>query len=72
MAQAQEPNNPLFAVRVNGADLPAGARTLINSVTVEESLDRAGACALELSDWDMNTQRVKWADDALFDPGATI
>ena len=70
--QRQAASAPAFAVRVNGSDLPPNARGEVTRLIVEESLDSAGTFAIELSNWDMDTQRVKWSDAALFQPGGVV
>jgi phage protein D len=73
MAQQQQAaTTPSFTVRVNGSDLPPDARGEVAKVIVEESLDSAGAFAIELNNWDMDAQQVKWSDDALFQPGGVV
>jgi uncharacterized protein len=63
---------PSFTIRVNGSDLPPAARGEVTKVTVEESLDSAGTFAIELSNWDMDAQRVTWSDAELFQPGGVV
>jgi phage protein D len=73
MAQEQQAaSTPAITVRINGNDLPPAVRGEITRVVVEENLDSAGTFALELSNWDMDQQRVKWSDDDRFQPGGVV
>jgi phage protein D len=72
MSQEAPASAPSFAVRVNGADLPLEARVAVTGIAVEDSLDSAATFAIELDNWDMDTQRVRWSDDQLFQPGGAI
>ena len=63
---------PAFLIRINRSDLPPAARGAITRIVVEESLDSAGAFAIELNNWDMEAQQVKWRDETLFDPGSLV
>ncbi|MFQ5881387.1 MAG: phage late control D family protein [Candidatus Methylomirabilales bacterium] len=73
MAQQQEAATvPAFTVRVDGSDLPPAARGEVAKIIVEESLDSAGTFAIELNNWDMDTQQVKWSDATLFQPGGVV
>jgi len=70
--EEQAASTPGFAVKVNGSDLPLEARAEVTRVVVEDSLDSAGAFAVELNNLDADTQQVKWSDAALFDPGGVV
>jgi len=73
MAQEEQATPvPDFTVRVNGSDLPPDARGEVTKIIVEESLDSASTFAIELSNWDMDTQQVKWSDASLFQPGDVV
>jgi Bacteriophage probable baseplate hub protein len=73
MAQEEQSTSaPGLTVRVNGSDVPIEAKAEITKVSVEESLDSASTFAIELSNWDMETQRVTWSDAALFQPGGAV
>lgn len=73
MPQEEQPASaPGLTVRVNGSDLPIEAKADITRVSVEESLDSASTFAIELGNWDMDTQRVTWSDAALFQPGGAV
>lgn len=63
---------PSFSIDVGGATLPPDARGAITRIEVEQSVDRAGTFAIELDNWDMASQKVKWSDDALFEPGGVV
>jgi phage protein D len=63
---------PGVTLRVNGSDLPLEARVELTRLSVEESLDSAGTFAIELNNWDMDTQQVKWSDSTLFQPGGVV
>jgi phage protein D len=70
--QAQQVLTPDISVTVDGTDLPPEARGMVSRLAVEDSLDAAGTFALELNNWDHDTQTVKWSDDRLFEPGAAV
>jgi len=63
---------PDFRVRVNGANLPLDAALDVLGVEVHDSLDAPSMCAIQLVNWDMNTMRMTWSDDARFAPGGTL
>jgi phage protein D len=63
---------PTFQVRLQGNDLPASAMADLTSVAVYEDLQAPGMFTLQLQSWDMQRQRVTWADDPIFDVGAAV
>jgi phage protein D len=73
MPQEEQPVSvPGLTLRVNGSDVPVEAKADITRVSVEESLDSASTFAIELSNWDMEMQRVTWSDAPLFQPGGAV
>jgi phage protein D len=70
--EQQTASRPDFTIRINGSSLPVAARGEVNRVVVEESLDRASSFEIELSNWDIDLQQVKWSDADLFQPGGVI
>jgi len=63
---------PVFSISVGGATLPPDARGAVTRVEVEQSVDRAGTFAIELDNWDLASQQVKWSDASLFEPGGAV
>jgi uncharacterized protein len=61
-----------FSITVGGSSLPPEARGMVGRVAVEDSLDAAGSFALEMNNWDHDTQAVKWSDSDLFKPGGAV
>jgi phage protein D len=70
--EERDVSTPGLTVRVNGSDIPVEAKADITRISVEESLDSASTFAIELGNWDMDTQRVTWSDAALFQPGGAV
>src|SRR5262249_48075595 len=70
--EEQVASTPGFSVKINGRDLPLEAKVEVTRVVVEDSLDSAGAFAIELNNLDADTQTVKWSDASLFDPGSVV
>jgi phage protein D len=63
---------PAFTVKVGGSDIPPAAKAEVLRLSVDERLDGAGTFAVELSNWDMDAQRVTWSDRDLFEPGGVV
>jgi uncharacterized protein len=63
---------PTFQVRLNGNDLPLSAVDDLMAVAVSEDLQVPGMFTLQLQSWDMQQQRVTWADDPVFDVGTAV
>ena len=63
---------PTFQVRLDGNDLPSSALADLTAVAVYEDLQAPGMFTLQLDSWDMQQQRVTWADDPVFDVGAAV
>src|SRR5262245_30308075 len=63
---------PTFQVRLQGNDLPASAVADLAAVAVYEDLQAPGMFTLQLHSWDMQQQRVTWADDPVFDVGVAV
>jgi len=61
-----------FQVHLNGNELPSSAVADLTAVAVYEDLQAPGMFTLQLYSWDMQQQRVTWADDAAFDVGAAV
>src|SRR5882724_212705 len=61
-----------FQVHLNGNELPSSAVADLTAVAVYEDLQGPGMFTLQLHSWDMQQQRVTWADDAAFDVGAAV
>jgi uncharacterized protein len=45
---------------------------MVARIVVDDSLDAAGMFAIELNNWDHETQSVRWSDSTLFKPGGAV
>jgi len=59
-------------IYINGIDLLPAALADIRSVSVQEDLKAAGMFAIDLYNWDGNTQSYPWSDSDLFDVGSQV
>jgi phage protein D len=71
-SEQQAASVPAFTVKVGGSDIPPAATAEVLRVSVDERLDGAASFAIELSNWDMDAQRVTWSDKDLFEPGGAV
>lgn len=63
---------PEFRLRINGRELPAGAKADLIAVSVLEDVDAAGMFSFTLLSWDGVEMKVKWIDDELFKEGNPV
>jgi uncharacterized protein len=63
---------PDFDIRVNGAALPAAARTDVRGVTVVEDVDALSMFSIDLYNWDEQALTVSWSDSKLFAVGNAV
>ena len=63
---------PETKIRINEQDMPAGPKADLVSIKVTEEVNTSGTFAITLLCWDGTEMKVKWIDDALFEPGNVV
>lgn len=63
---------PDFTLTVGGSSIPLEARGTVTRILVRDSVSVAGTFEIDLDNWDRDEGRVKWSDDALFEPGKEV